>query len=77
MANLHPITGQECVENDTDRDRLPSTAGQPNTSSMSIGPAYVRVRNPDDQEWHQATRRPNRPNPVRFKESGIRPTHKM
>ena len=77
VADLRPITGQECVENNTDRDRLPSTAGQANTSSMPIGPACVRVRNPDDREWHQATRRPNRPNPVRFKEPGIRPTRKM
>ena len=76
VADLRPITGQECVENPMDED-LASTARQPGATRTCTGPGCVRVRTPDDREWHQAHRRPNRPNPNRFNKPGIRPICKM
>ena len=49
-------------------------------NSTGTGPTTVKVRTPDDREWHQATRRqnrPNRPNPNRFNTPGIRPDRKL
>ena len=76
VADLRPITGQECVGNPID-DKLANAARRPGAKHTSVGPGCVRVRTPDDREWHQAHRRPNRPNPNRFNKPGIRPICKM
>ena len=78
VADLRPITGQECVGSTSCDTAI--TASNAMMNSTGIGPATVKVRTPDDREWHQATRRPNRPNrpnPSRFNKPEIRPIRKL
>ena len=64
------------VKNPMD-ENLANAARRPGAKRTCVGPGCVRVRTPDDREWHQAHRRPNRPNPNRFNKPGIRPIRKM
>ena len=78
VADLRPITGQECVGSTS--CELTANSATVLGNNTGVGPAMVKVRTPDDREWHQATRRPNRPNrpnPSRFNKPEIRPKRKM
>ena len=75
VADLRPITGQECVGSTSCESTANSAIVLRNNTG--VGPVMVKVRTPDDREWHQATRRPNRPNPSRFNKPEIRPKRRL